>query len=205
VEHMKTIGVIGGVASGKSLVSQQLAELGSGILDADRAGHDVLTNDAEVRAALVDRWGSRILAAGGQIDRRVVATHVFADTPAGLEDRKFLECLTHPRIRVLLDDQRRQFQSDGRPAVVLDAPLLLEAGWGPMCDLILFVDTSRSARLAHAKTRGWSEAEFNRREASQWPVEKKRLAANVVLPNNGSVDDLREAVTRVWKKHIAGE
>jgi dephospho-CoA kinase len=201
---MKTIGVVGGVASGKSLVSQQLAKLGAGILDADQAGHDVLTNDHEVRSALFDRWGRDILTANGRVDRRAVAIHVFADTAAGIEDRKFLEGLTHPRIHALLDDQRRQFAAEGRAAVVLDAPLLLEAGWGPMCDLILFVDTPRAARAAHAKTRGWSEAEFNRREASQWPVEKKRLAAAVVLPNHGSVDELHAEVARVWIEHVAG-
>jgi dephospho-CoA kinase len=205
VDQVKTIGVVGGVASGKSLVSQQLAKLGAGVLDADRAGHDVLTDDPEVRAALVNRWGPTILTADGHVARRAVAIHVFADTPAAIENRKFLEDLLHPRIRALLDDQRRQFLDEGRPAVVLDAPLLLEARWGPMCDVILFVDTPLSARLAHAKTRGWSEAEFNRREASQWPVEKKRLAANAVLSNSGSVDELRAAVARTWKELVVGD
>jgi dephospho-CoA kinase len=201
---MKTIGIVGGIASGKSLVSQQLADLGAGVLDADRATKDLLADDSDVRNAVIARWGEAILAQSGKINRHAIAERVFADTAAGCADRKFLENLLHPRIRTLLHEQRRQFADEGRPAVVLDAPLLLEAGWGPMCDVILFVDTPRNARVAHAKSRGWSEAEFDRREASQWPVDRKRLAATVVLSNSGTVDELRAEVARVWKEQIVG-
>jgi dephospho-CoA kinase len=199
---MITFGIVGGVASGKSLVSQQLAELGAGVLDADRAGHEVLANDPEVRTALVERWGPTILTADGGVDRSAVAARVFADTAASSDDRKFLEELLHPRIRVRLDAQRTQFLADGRPAVVLDAPLLLEAGWKPLCDAILFVDVPHDIRLARAKTRRWSEAEFNRREAAQWSVEKKRHHADTVISNSRSAGELRSAVRRVWNQHV---
>ncbi len=200
---MKTIGLVGGVASGKSLVGRMLVELGAGLLDADRTGHAVLADDAEVREAVHKRWGDSVLAADGSIDRSAVAKRVFAASEAGAADRKFLERLLHPRIRRRIMRERDQFAAAGKLAVVLDAPLLLETGWDPLCDLILFVEVPRQIRLERAKTRGWSEAEFARREAAQWPVEKKRAAASVVIANDGSEADLRAVVHDFWQRYIA--
>ena len=172
---MKTIGVVGGVASGKSLVSPTVASSWGPAFWTPTAPATTCWPTMLKSAPRSSIVGAHeILAADGQIDRRAVAAHVFADTPAGLEDRKFLEDLNSiPASAHCSMTSDASFKAEGRPAVVLDAPLLLEAGWGPMCDFILFVDTPRSTRLAHAKTRGWTEAEFNRREASQWPVGKK--------------------------------
>lgn len=197
---MKTIGLVGGVASGKSLVGRMLVELGAGLLDADRTGHAVLAEDAEVREAVRKRWGNSVLTSAG---RSIIAKHVFADTDTGAIERKFLEELLHPRIRARLCELRDQFAAAGKPAVVLDAPLLLESGWDPLCDLILFVDVPRQMRLERAQTRSWTEAEFDRREAAQWPVDKKRAAANVVLANSGSEAELRTAVEDFWRRYIA--
>jgi dephospho-CoA kinase len=202
MERMTTLGIVGGVASGKSLVSQQFAELGAGLLDADRAGHEVLANDPDERAALIERWGPAILAGDGSVDRRAVAVRVFGHSEKAADDREFLENLLHPRIQQRLDEQRQQFAAAGRSVVVLDAPLLLEASWGPMCDVIVYVDTPRAVRLARANGRGWDETEFDRREAAQWPVEKKRSSANVVIPNGGSADELRAAVRSVWDQYV---
>ncbi|MEX2091109.1 MAG: dephospho-CoA kinase [Pirellulales bacterium] len=200
---MKTIGLVGGVASGKSLVAKMFADLGAGLLDADRAGHEVLANDPEVRQAVVDRWGPSVLAADGSIDRSAVAACVFAAGDQAAHERKFLESQLHPRIRKLLEEKTSQFAAAGRPAVVLDAPLLLEAGWGPLCDLIVMVDADRDVRLARAEERGWTAAEFARREAAQWPVEKKRGAAHATLANNGDVAALRTAVHEIWHEYVA--
>lgn len=199
---MKTIGLVGGVASGKSLVGRILVELGAGLLDADRTGHAVLADDAEVREAVHKRWGDSILAGDGSIDRSAVAKRVFAESEAGAADRKFLERLLHPRIRRRIMRERDRIAAAGKPAVVLDAPLLLESGWDRLCELILFVDVPHQVRLERAKTRGWTEAEFARREAAQWPVEKKQAAANVVISNDGSESDLRTAVQDFWQRYV---
>jgi dephospho-CoA kinase len=203
MDHMTTIGLVGGVASGKSLVAKMFAELGAGLLDADRVGHDVLSHDAGVRAALRARWGEMIFAADGTIDRAKLAAIVFASDDRAAAERKFLEDLLHPRIRARLEDQRRQFSAAGRRAVVLDAPLLLEAGWGPMCDVVVMVASAKDARLARARQRGWSEAEFARREAAQWPVEQKHRCAHVTLSNDASPDALRAAVRDIWDQVVA--
>jgi dephospho-CoA kinase len=199
---MKTIGLIGGVASGKSLVAQMLVELGAGLLDADRTGHGVLSDDADVHEELRRRWGDAVFTSQSEVDRRAIASRVFGAGQSAAEDRRFLEDLLHPRIAERLNAQRRVYLAQGRAAVVLDAPLLLEAGWQPMCDLVLMVDASRETRLARARTRGWSESQFDQREAAQLPVDEKRRAAHVIINNDGSEQALHDKVRDFWQCHV---
>jgi dephospho-CoA kinase len=199
---MKIVGLVGGVASGKSLVAKMLVELGAGLLDADRTGHAVLAEDPAVQRELHKRWGDAVFAADGSVDRSAIAGRVFAAGGTAELDRRFLEELLHKRIRRRLLQKKDQFAGEGRPAVVLDAPVLLEAGWGPMCDILLMVDVPREIRLERALQRGWSEAEFDRREAAQWPVDDKRREAHFVLSNDGSEDELRAAVRDFWQAHV---
>lgn len=200
---MKIIGVVGGIASGKSLVSQTLVELGAGLLDADRTGHDLLTADREVRDAALNRWGDSILTANGTIDRSAIAKKVFDPSHDGAADREFLEQLLHPRIRKRMLQLRERFDGEGKLAAVLDAPLLLEAGWGALCDIILYVDVEREMRWERARRRGWTAAEFARREAAQWPLKRKQSAAHVVITNNGTEAELKAAVQDFWQRKIA--
>lgn len=199
---MKTIGLVGGIASGKSLVAEILVELGAGLLDADRAGHAVLADDADVHAALRERWGDAVFTADGGIDRAAVARRVFAPGDAAELERRFLEGLLHPRIRQRLDRFREHFLAAGKPAVVLDAPLLLEAGWAPLCDVVLMVDSPRELRRNRARRRGWSDDEFDRREQTQWPVEEKRRAADVIVENAGSENELYKLVGDFWQNYV---
>ena len=200
---MKIIGLVGGVASGKSLTANMLVELGAVHLDADRTGHAVLAEDADVRQALVDHWGEAILDGDGRVDRSAVAKRVFTKSATGTADRKFLEDLLHPRIRQRLNTERDRAVANGKPAIVLDAPLLLEAEWGSLCDVVLMVDSPRELRLKRALMRGWSESEFDQREAAQWPPEKKCSFADVVVSNQGTADDFRTAISDFWAKNIA--
>jgi dephospho-CoA kinase len=199
---MKTIGLVGGVASGKSRVGRMLVELGAGLLDADRTGHNVLTDDPDVHRSLRDRWGDGVFTPDGGVDRAEIARRVFGGTEAEAADRQFLEDLLHPRIRRRLEAERREMVAAGRAAVVLDAPLLLEAGWGSLCDVVLFIDSSRETRLARARKRGWSEAQFDEREAAQLPIVKKRGAADVVINNDGTEDELRRSVHDFWNQYV---
>jgi dephospho-CoA kinase len=201
---MKTIGLVGGVASGKSLVAKTLVELGAGLLDADRTGHDVLAEDADVHEPLRQRWGDTVFRPEGTVDRGAIARRVFGDDEAAREDREFLEGLLHPRIGRRLARLRDEYAAQGKPAVVLDAPVLLEAGWGPLCDILLMVDVPREIRLKRALQRGWNEVEFDRREAAQWSIEDKRSAAHVTIANDGTEEELRQAVRMFWEAHMAG-
>lgn len=200
--NVKTIGLVGGVASGKSLVAKMLVDLGAGRLDADGAGHELLAHDAQVRALLSQRWGGEIFAEDGTVDRKAIARRVFGSTPAAAVEREFLESVLHPRIKDHLQARAKVFAASGSPAVVLDAPLLLEAGWGPLCDHVLFIDVSREQRLSRARTRGWSDAEFSSREAAQWPTEKKRQHADFVISNDGTEAELRSAVQKFWQQNV---
>jgi dephospho-CoA kinase len=200
---MKIIGLVGGVASGKSLVASMLVELGAVHLDADRAGHAVLAEDDGVRQALLDRWGNAILDTDGRVDRRAVAKQVFAKSATGTANRKFLEDLLHPRIRERLNIERDQAVATGKPAIVVDAPLLLEADWGSLCDIVMMIDSPRELRLKRAAARGWTEADFDDREAAQWPSEKKRRHADIVIPNYGTADELCGAISQFWAQNIS--
>ena len=194
---MRVIGVVGGVAGGKSLVARQLARLGAGLLDADRAGHEALRLP-RIEAAAQQRWGRRIFAPDGRIDRPRLAEIVFADSPQATRERKYLEQLTHPEIGRLLEQEAERLATRGNRAAVLDAPLLLEAGWDRLCDIVVFVDAPRELRLARARKRGWSEADFAAREAAQESLDLKRKRADVVLDNSGSPEQTQAQVERFW-------
>ena len=196
---MLTIGLIGGVASGKSAVANLLANHGAVILDADRAGHEVLREPAVIEE-LVARWGRGIVNDVGEINRSAVAKIVFAD--GNEAERQYLNRLTHPRIAARLKTELDDLRRENVSAAVLDAALLLEAGWDHLCDEIIFVDVPEEQRLARARTRGWDEKELARREATQLPLEEKKQRSTVCLSNDGSYADLTERVAKLahqWK------
>ena len=196
------IGVVGGIASGKSSVAEELGLRGAAVLDADQAAHFALHRD-HIKQALRDRWGERVFDSEGEIDRKAVAELVFVGTPESRSEKSFLEDLLHPQIRAEFAAAVMACRQRGIEAAVIDAPLLLEAGWGPLVDEVLMVDCEPETRLARALERGWAEEDFHRREASQMPIEEKEQAATAILDNNGSPEQLREAVRRYWEARVA--
>jgi dephospho-CoA kinase len=196
--NVPIIGLIGGVASGKSLVAAELARLGAMVLDADRAGHEVLELP-EVVAALYQRWGPRILGSSGRVDRKAVGRIVFEPTEQGRDELKFLEQMTHPRIGELLMRQVTEMRGKGARAIVLDAPVMEKSGWYELCDRIVYVDAPRETRLARARSRGWTEEEFVAREGAQESLEQKRGRADWILDNSGSPQETRDQVERWWQ------
>jgi len=199
---MILIGILGGVASGKSEVSRRLCSLGAAVLDADRVGHAVL-REAEVKQAVRGRWGEAVWDEAGEIDRRKVAGIVFAESPESKKELSFLEQLTHPRIGQRLEEQLAELQRQGVRAAVLDAPVMLKAGWDALCQWIVFVDAPREARLARARQRGWTDADFAAREAAQEPVETKRRRADVTIDNSLTRQHLFAQVDRFWHSLFA--
>jgi dephospho-CoA kinase len=194
---VKTLGLLGGVASGKSLVSRQLAEMGALILNADRAGHEALRMP-EIEAAARRRWGDAIFDGDGHIDRSKLAKIVFAPPPDGPRERKYLEGMTHPEIGRRLAAQVEE-RKDLAPLVVVDAALLFEAGWDKLCDCTAFVDAPRPARLARALQRGWTEEDFAAREGAQDSLDSKRARADWIIDNSGSVEHTEAQVKRLWQ------
>ena len=197
LDNMRVIGILGGVASGKSLVARKLAELGAGVLDADRCGHEVLRMPL-VEAAARKRWGDEIFASDGHIERSRLAEIVFSDAPTGPAERKYLEKLTHPDIRKLLNRQAEEMSRGGITVAVLDAPLLLESGWDSLCSMLLFVDAPRRLRLARAKRRGWNEEDFVAREGVQESLDSKLRRADAVIDNSGSPEHTQAQIEHFW-------
>ena len=186
------IGIAGGIGSGKSRVAAILRELGCLVSDADALAKAML-DEASVRQVIAGWWGDAVFDDKGHVDRAAVADMVF-DDPSELQR---LEALLHPLV-----ERARGAEFDaapeGTPALVIDAPLLFEAGLEKQCDVILFVDASRSIRLERLiEGRGWNADELDRREDQQISLDEKRARAHHVLQNHGGVDDLREQVEQI--------
>lgn len=195
---MHIIGLVGGIASGKSAVAAELARLGAVVLDADQAAHEVI-NSPEVKQMLVERWGAEVLDRTGSVDRGKVAERVFSLESGKNAELRFLEQTLHPRIRQQFETELATLAASGVKAAVIDAPLLVEAGWAPLCDSVVLVDSSREKRLERAAQRNWSEEEFIRREAAQMPIEEKSRRATHTIPNDSSHKALREHVQSFWE------
>ncbi len=197
------LGLTGGIASGKSEVARILADRGSVVIDADRTGHSLLEDEA-VRGRVVDRFGPEILAGeraglglSPRIDRKALGRIVFADA----DSRSALEAILHPlmRARFLADVERHEHAGGiAPPSIVLDAAILMEAGWDELCDRVVFIDSPRSDRIERAaRLRGWSRETFAAREQAQWPCEEKRRRADLVINNGAGVDALEREVDRL--------
>ena len=194
----KIIGLAGGVASGKSLVAEQFAARGAAVIDADRVGHEVL-RDPQVRQLARQRWGESIFDPDGHVNRRALAQIVFASAPDGPRELAYLEQLTHGRIEQIVRQRiERLLEQPALAAVVLDAPLMFKAGWTAFCDKIVYVDAPREMRAARARSRGWSEEEFARREAAQQSLEEKCKHADFVIDNSGPPEALKAQVDSAW-------
>lgn len=196
---MRVLGLLGGIASGKSAVAGMLVKRGAVWLDADRAGHEVL-REPDVKKALVKHWGKSILADVGEIDRKAVAEIVFAKTPEGAAELRWLEAQTHPRIRMKLEAELEKLRSEKVPVAVLDAPVMLKSGWDKICDVVWFIDTADEVRLRRALSRGWTAQEFWAREAAQEPLAVKRARADFVLDNSGELTYTERQVDRLWQQ-----
>jgi dephospho-CoA kinase len=194
---MKIIGLLGGIASGKSLVARQFCELGAGLLDGDRAGHEVLRLP-EVKQLVRERWGQSVFAADGEVDRKALGRIVFDASSEGRSELEYLEKITHSRIGRRLRQQTADLAAQGRAAAVLDAPVMLKAGWDAFCDHIVFVEAPEEVRRARALARGWSQEDIARRESVQEPLEVKRARAEFVIDNSGTPEQTRKQVERLW-------
>jgi dephospho-CoA kinase len=192
--HKLVIGLIGGIGSGKSRVAAEFARHGAAVISGDQHGHEAL-RQPDIRNRVVERWGAGVLDAQGQIDRRALGRRVFAD--AG--ELQALERIVFPWIERRIQEEIASARHD--PAVrfiVLDAAVLLEAGWNRFCDRIVYVHTPRETRLQRlAQQRGWTEKEVQARAEAQLPLTTKVTRADAAIDNAGSPDDLAGQVAQL--------
>ncbi|MEC9091815.1 MAG: dephospho-CoA kinase [Planctomycetota bacterium] len=194
---MLIVGIVGGIASGKSAVSATFEEFGAFVLDADRIGHQVLDLEI-VRDQIRDIWGNSVFRLDGKVDRTQLGKVVF-DPVGGETELSKLENISHPLIGQILANQIQELKRSGEfPIVVLDAPVMFKAGWNQFCDFIIFVDSCKENRLRRSIQRGWSQAEFTRRETSQVSIELKQAKANWIIRNEGSLANLKQQASLVW-------
>jgi dephospho-CoA kinase len=184
------IGLIGGIGAGKSAVANEFVRRGGRLLAADPLGHEAL-RQPDIRGQLVQRFGADIVDASGEIDRRKLAGIVFAEE----EKRQWLEALVHPYIRRRLLEAIAEATRDEVRLIVLDAAVLLEAGWNDMCHRIVYVDAPAEMRRQRVEqSRGWSAQDWARREAAQLPLTTKRSHADHVIDNSQSLEDLSRQI-----------
>jgi dephospho-CoA kinase len=206
--RLPIIGLAGGIGAGKSTVARALAAEGCVVADSDDLARQAY-NDPEIRRQLVAWWGDRVRdchachaepdAMPPPVDRRAIAAIVF-EHPA---ERARLEALIHPWIARARETLFAAAPA-GTRALVVDAPLLFETGLDQQCDRVIFVDSSPETRLFRVRSaRGWDTAELGRREAAQWPLDRKRALAHHVINNDGSPASFRAQVRAVLDEACA--
>lgn len=196
-----TIGLAGGIGSGKSTVATILEELGAGVICSDRLNHEEL-DSPEVLSQMRAWWGDRVATADGRADRTAIRTLVAGDPDA----RTRLEQLVHPRIAVRRRALMEAYAADPAvKAVVLDSPLLFEAGLAGECDRVIFVEAPREVRLARVmRDRGWKPEDLERLEKSQKPLDYKRDRADYRVVNNSDNQGLRRQVSDIFSRILSG-
>lgn len=186
------IGLIGGIGSGKSTVGSILETLGCIVACADDNANAIIER-SEIQEQLVRWWGEDVLLHDGNVDKKAIASIVFKDDAQRLR----LEALLHPLIYQMQEEQFALADSHTQ-GLVIDAPLLIEAGLDTMCEALVFVDAALETRQKRViKGRGWSVDEIIRRESTQLPLDTKRKKADYVVINEGNLDEVQKQVKQI--------
>lgn len=191
---MTTIGLTGGVGSGKSTVADLFARHGALVIDADAVAREVVEPGAPALDEIVEAFGPTVLGDDGSLDRPALAAIVFSDPQA----RARLNAITHPRIGARTTELMAAAEPD--QVIVHDVPLLVENGLAPAYDLVVVVEASENVRLARLLRRGMSHNDARRRMAAQATDAERRDVADVVIANNGDLASLAAQVAAVWRQ-----
>jgi len=184
-----TIGLTGGIASGKSTVSRVLEQLGVGIVDADRLAREVVAAGSDGLREVIATFGTGVLAPDGSLDREKLGAIVFGDEQA----RRKLQAITHPRIAQLGAERIAAFQNSAAPYVIYDAPLLVEVGAHKGFAALIVVAADEPTQVARLRARdGLSDAQSSQRIAAQLPLARKIEVADYVIYNDGTLAELEQ-------------
>ena len=194
---MLTIGLTGGIGSGKSTVSKLLADLGAPIIDADKVGHAIYAPDAPAYPDMIAAFGDGILAPDRTIDRKKLGPIVFAD-PAAL---KRLNSIVHPKMFARMREMVDAMRTGGeRKPIVVEAAILIEANWQPLFNEIWLVIASRERVIERVeRDRGLKPEQTEARIKAQLSDDDRRKYATTVVTNNGTIDELRTKVGDLWQ------
>ncbi|MCA9043139.1 MAG: dephospho-CoA kinase [Planctomycetaceae bacterium] len=198
------VGLVGGVGSGKSAVADAVAVAMRGVvIRADETGHRALKQPS-IQRRLKETFGKQVVDSNGEVDRKFLANLVFGSSPEATGNREKLNAIVHPWIRSQHLREIEHLETTGEyDVILLDAPVLLEAGWQDVCDVIAFIEVPREVRLQRVAGRGWDENELTRREASQLPLDEKRTRSHVVVDNSGTVEAAAQALSHYIQSFIS--
>jgi len=191
-----TVGLTGGIGSGKSAVAEQFRRLGVDVIDADRAARNVVTPDSPALEAIAAHFGHEVLQADGSLNRAHLRQVVFSDP----QQRRWLENLLHPLIRRLVEEALDRADS---PYAILESPLLLETDQHRLADRILVVDVPEALQIARAGQRdGNSEAQIRAIMDNQLERQARLARADDVVDNSGPVGNLAAAVAQLHQRYL---
>ncbi len=197
---MLTVGLTGGIGSGKSTVAKILAELGAPSFDADKVGHEIYMPGGPAYRDVIAAFGDGIVAPDGTIDRKKLGPIVFAD-PTQL---KRLEAIVHPRMFERMREMVAEMRSKGVTApIVIEAAILIEARWQPLFDEIWLVVAPREKVIQRVEAeRGLKPEQTEARIKAQLSDDERRNHCSMVVDNSGTIEQLRAAVSILWQELV---
>lgn len=200
--RLAVLGLTGSIGAGKSRAAAEFAAVGAFVLDADRVGHALL-DQKPAREEVVARFGPSVASVDDpeRIDRKALGAIVFQDPRA----RADLEKILHPRMRRSFEKAiARVVRRREAKLLVIDAAVLLEAGWDDLCDEVIFVDAAEETRRARVLAqRGWSADDLKARESAQWPIARKKARAQTILANDGPEEAIGPQVRKIHRSVLA--
>ena len=198
---MKVIGLAGGIGAGKSEVSRILGEMGAEVLNADRYGHEVYLPGTDGLREVVEAFGEDVLQPNGEVDRRALGGKVFGNPEAMAQ----LNAIAWPRIRQKIEDGIEEQRQLGTGVVVLDAAVLIEAGWTDAADEVWVVTAPEGDVISRIQARNnLTEEQIRARMASQMSSEERVQHADVVVSNDGDLQDLQSKIEELWQERLDG-
>lgn len=188
---MRIIGLTGGIGSGKSTVAEMLRERGIPVVDADQVSREIVEPGQPALKELASAFGDEILTDAGDLNRAALAKKAFSSQ----ENTDLLNSITHPAIRAEVRSRFAQLEEAGHKAAVYDMPLLIEQGLNEQVDLTIVVDVDAEERVRRlVDKRGLDEADARNRIARQIDDDTRKSVADVIIDNNGALEELETQV-----------